>query len=312
MYKLSRACKGLLQDNALTWHQPQLHGLPRRLCTSRAEHKQVLYSGKTLAQTKEKNRWQYDPAIKYEAYARSAVPIYAYDEAITHGYYSDSETEAMAEGTHTQKGRIFAGTNKEVICSSEPSIKYGPLLPFDAPRLSRVEYSSSDSNTDGSDSDFEFITPSKTRAEGGTKEEELYRYDPNIQYGPPKRFVIPRCALSDDSSTDLSDSSDSFASGASYFKTEIMAGDEAQTQKSKILSNTKEEQLFRYDLAKSPAADLLSVAEDLVVSSLTDLQSKPAVLDSTVLEVVKHGAKSPADGGVKDSAGAKEMDLYTG
>lgn len=170
-------------------------------------------------------------------------------------------------------------------CFSEPSIKYGPLLPFDAPSLSLVEYSSSDSNTDGSDSDFETITPIKTRAEGGTKEEEIYRYDPNIQYEPPKLYVIPRCALSDDSSTDWSDS-DSFASGASYFKTEIMAGEAAQTQIGKLLSNTKEEQLFRYDLAKSPAADLRSVPEDLVVSSSTDLQAKSAVLDSTVLEVV--------------------------
>lgn len=172
----------------------------------------------------------------------------------------------------------------------------------------------------------------------GTKEEQLFYHDPRIEYKPLRRYIGPKFAFSDTSSTDWSDSTDSESD------TEAMEEEATRVQKEKIRADTRVELLFCKDLAKSPSTDSRSVAEDLTKPSLKNLQSKSVVQDLSIsvmvstlfyrlstrtfdnthpiyfiqlktdffFKQVKQGAKSPEEGGAKDSKQARDMDLFTG
>lgn len=111
----------------------------------------------------------------------------------------------------------------------------------------------------------------------GTKDEQLFRYNSSIEYQPLKRFIVPRFAFFDDSSTNWSSSSDSDC------KTEIIAEKEAQSQEDKIPAGSKEEQLFGDDLMQSPSTDLQSAVEDLAKSPSTNFQYETAYPAFSVL-----------------------------
>ncbi|KAK1358009.1 hypothetical protein POM88_051265 [Heracleum sosnowskyi] len=138
----------------------------------------------------------------------------------------------------------------------------------------------------------------------GTKDKQLFGYDPSIKYEPLKRYIVPRFAFFDSSSTDWSDSSSS-AFSDSESETEIKAKKDAQSDEDKIVAGPEEKQLLWDDLVESPTRDLQSVAK----SPLTKFQSKPAVLNPSFL--VNHGAKSPAEVADKVLKQAEEMDSYT-
>lgn len=115
----------------------------------------------------------------------------------------------------------------------------------------------------------------------GTKEEQLFYHDPRIEYKPLRRYIGPKFAFSDTSSTDWSDSSstDWSDSTGSESDTEAMAEEATRVQKEKIRADTRVELLFCNHLAKSPSTDSRSVAEDLTKPSLLNLKSKSVVQD---------------------------------
>lgn len=125
----------------------------------------------------------------------------------------------------------------------------------------------------------------------GTKDEQLFCYNPSIEYEPLKRFIVPRFAFFDSSSTDWSSSSDSDC------ETEIVAEKGAQSQDNRIRARSKEEQLFGDDFMKSPSTDLQSTVKDLAKSPSTNYQSETAFSVFPVL--VNHRAKTPTEGGDK-------------
>ncbi|XP_074376170.1 uncharacterized protein LOC141717854 isoform X2 [Apium graveolens] len=115
------------------------------------------------------------------------------------------------------------------------------------------------------------LAVTKKEQVAGTEEEQLFYHDPSIKYKPLSRYIVPKFAFSDTSSTDWSESTDSESD------TELMAEEATRGQKEKIRDDTRVERLFCNDLAKSPSTDFQSVAEDLTKSSSANLQSKSSV-----------------------------------
>ncbi|KAL1826315.1 hypothetical protein ACET3Z_004727 [Daucus carota] len=211
--------------------------------------------------------------------------------------------------------KTLAQTKKEQCWRYDPTIKYEAVRRYAVPRYA---YDSSDWS-DSSDCEFENVYMAGNEAQTekdniravtkkeqvvGTKEEQLFYHDPNIEYKPLSRYIGPKFAFSDTSSTDWSDSTDSESD------TEAMEEEATRVQKEKIRADTRVELLFCNNLAKSPSTDFRSVAEDLTKPSLINLQSKSVVQDFSIS--VKQGAKSPEVGGATDSKRAREMDLFTG
>lgn len=64
----------------------------------------------------------------------------------------------------------------------------------------------------------------KNRILAGAKDGDLFCYEPSVKYEPLKRYIVPRFAFFDSSSTDWSDSSDSETEN----ETETMAKKEAR------------------------------------------------------------------------------------
>lgn len=181
-------------------------------------------------------------------------------------------------------GKTLAQTKKEQCWRYDPTIKYEALRRYAVPRYA---YDSS-YWSDSSDCEVENVymageegylalKEAQTEKEKifgvtkeelvGAEEEQLFCHDPSIEYKPLKRYIVPRFAFSDTSSTDWSESTDSES------ETEAMAEEATQIQKEKI----RAEQLFCNDLAKSPSTDFQSVAENLTKSSLKKIQSKSAI-----------------------------------
>ncbi|KAL8122992.1 uncharacterized protein LOC141716942 [Apium graveolens] len=85
--------------------------------------------------------------------------------------------------------------------------------------ISREVMISSASNCESeTETEYNWETCLETMAKGradkdknlpGTKDEQLFCYDPSIEYEPLKRYIVPRFDFFDSSSTDWSDSSDS-------------------------------------------------------------------------------------------------------
>ncbi|KAK1358101.1 hypothetical protein POM88_051357 [Heracleum sosnowskyi] len=311
----------LTNDTSL-WCRSPLDSFPRRPCSSQAQHKRIPYSGRTLAHIKKEEQWSYDPTIKYESLRQCAVPRYAYYDgsASDWSYSSDSEIETetmIVEETQTQKDKMLAQAKKEQPFTYDPYINYDLLKQFvyiDSPDSFTSPPSDSETETPAeveaktdrfhdpatqkqlffdnpNIKDFAcmsvhpYSSASETEKEeeaqtdeakihAGAKDEQMYCFDPSIKYEPLKRQIVPRFAFFDSSSTDWSGSSDS----ASDDETETMQEEGTQIQKDNIL------------------------AEELATSHSTNLQSKPAVQDSS-FNLVNHGAKSLAEG---------SMDSHTG
>lgn len=187
--------------------------------------------------------------------------------------------------------KTLAQTKKEQCWRYDPTIKYEAVRRYAVPRYA---YDSSDWS-DSSDCEFENVYMAGNEAQTekdniravtkkeqvvGTKEEQLFYHDPNIEYKPLSRYIGPKFAFSDTSSTDWSDSTDSESD------TEAMEEEATRVQKIKIRADTRVELLFCNNLAKSPSTDFRSVAEDLTKPSLINLQSKSVVQDFSISVMV--------------------------
>ncbi|KAL8123837.1 uncharacterized protein LOC141717854 isoform X1 [Apium graveolens] len=179
-------------------------------------------------------------------------------------------------------GKTLAQSKREQCWRYDPTIKYEAVRRFAVPRYA---YDSSDWS-DSSDCEYEnvymagkeaqtekdnLLAVTKKEQVAGTEEEQLFYHDPSIKYKPLSRYIVPKFAFSDTSSTDWSESTDSESD------TELMAEEATRGQKEKIRDDTRVERLFCNDLAKSPSTDFQSVAEDLTKSSSANLQSKSSV-----------------------------------
>lgn len=253
-----------LQDDISEWCRSPLDNSPRRLCSTQTEDKHIPFStGKTLAQTKKEQRWWYDPTIKYEALRQCAVPRYAYydvsatdwSDASASASDSEIETETMAgDKVQNQNEKILAGAKEEQLFHYDSDINYE--LPKELADLETYGAESDSQAEAETETETEIMTEVQTRREkilAGIKDDELFCYNPNIEYEPIKRYALPRFAFSDSSSTDWSASSES----ESEMEAKSMATGEARTQKDEIPDGTKEKQFFCDNLAKSPLSDLL-------------------------------------------------------
>ncbi|KAK1369561.1 hypothetical protein POM88_035653 [Heracleum sosnowskyi] len=172
-----------LKDYILFGRWLQLANIPRHLCTIRAEDKQIPYSGKSLAQTKEKQGWRYDPTIKYKASRPSDIPLCWF-------YSSDSDSETNTKPP--PKDDVYKFVNLSDWTDSETETE-------------TENETETETETEHEVEDI-LMTEEEAQAQidklfAGTKKEELYRYNPNIKYEPLKRYDVPRFAFSDDDST---------------------------------------------------------------------------------------------------------------
>lgn len=135
-------------------------------------------------------------------------------------------------------GKTLTQTKKEQCWRYDPTIKYEALRQYAVPRYA---YDSSDWS-DSSDCEVENVYMAGNDAQTvkdkisvvtkeeqvvGTEEEQLFCHDPSIEYKPLRRYIVPKFAFSDTSSTDWSDSTDSESETAS------MAEEATEIQKEK-------------------------------------------------------------------------------
>lgn len=181
--------------------------------------------------TKDQKIFRYDPNINYEVVKQFAY-LDSPDPPDSFIYYStDSERETMEAQTRRDIYRI---ASREDLIFLDPNFKYGLS---DSSVISGTET--------GTQVETETMAEEETSTHedkilAGTEDEQLFHYDPRIKYEPLKRYVVPRFAFCDTSSTDWSDSTDSsaFSDSEPQTETKIMAAEEAQAQKDKILSGT--------------------------------------------------------------------------
>ncbi|KAK1358111.1 hypothetical protein POM88_051367 [Heracleum sosnowskyi] len=189
-----------------------------------------------LAEAKKELPFTYDPYVNYEL-LKEFVYIDSPDSFASPP--SDSETETPEEVE--SKINIF----------HEPDTLNQIFL--DRPNNEHL-YNPSDSDS--------YYPETETKTEEGTlthdagvNDEQLFSHDPSIKYVPLKRYIVPRFAFFDSSSTDWSDSSDSASASSD----------------DEILAESTEEQLFRENLVESLSTDLQLVAKDLIKSPSTSL-----------------------------------------
>lgn len=228
--------------------------------TGQTEDKHMSDSSKNIAQTKKEQRWCYDPTIKYEALRQCAVPRFAYyDDSATDWTGSDSEIEIETmteEEVQTRKEKILAEGKEEQPFKYHPGFSYEVLKQFfylDSPdsisSSSLMLYSDTKEDMKSkvhkyrsmvrqaiTSSDFNCETDTETEINRKdnilrrTKDEQLFTYDPSIEYKPLKRYIVPRFDFFDSSSTDWSDSY-----SETETETETVEVEEAESQQGKIL-----------------------------------------------------------------------------
>ncbi|KAK1358102.1 hypothetical protein POM88_051358 [Heracleum sosnowskyi] len=89
----------------------------------------------------------------------------------------------------------------------------------------------------------------------GTRDEQVFSFDPSINYEPLKRYIVLTFSFFDSSSADSTESSASLFSD-SESKTETMAKKEAQSQEDKILAGSIDKHFIWNDLVMFPTSDL--------------------------------------------------------
>lgn len=161
-----------VRDYILFGHWLQLDNFPRHLCTSRAEDNQIPYSSQSLAQTKEKQGWRYDPTIKYKASRPCDVPLCLF-------YSSDSDSETNTKPP--PKNDVYKSLSGDTSDWSD----------YETETETELE------------EEHVCMTEEEAQAQidkllAGTKKDDLYRYNPSIKYEPLKRYDVPRFAFSGD------------------------------------------------------------------------------------------------------------------
>ncbi|KAK1358299.1 hypothetical protein POM88_051555 [Heracleum sosnowskyi] len=303
------------QDDILIWCRPALNGSPRHLCTSETgeniaqtkKEKRRRYDPtikyEALRQCAVPRYAYYDDSATDWTDSDSEIEI----ETMTEEEAQTRKEKILAEAKEEQPFKYRPYFNYEIFkrffyIDSPDSLAYSDLILYSQTEEERkIKKERFFSEFIGSE--FDFITKTKNKAEtegktenetktetdttaedkvhkdkilAGINHEQLFRYDPSIKYEPLKRYIVPRFDFFDSSSTEWSDSSDSSIFSDSESETEIMA-DEAESQKGRILTGSKEKQLSLDDLVKSPLTNLQYMSEDSVKFPSKHLQSKPAV-----------------------------------
>ncbi|XP_074377543.1 uncharacterized protein LOC141719058 [Apium graveolens] len=138
---------GGLQCDISKWHQLRLDGSSTRLCTSLAEDKNIPYSDKALANTKEE-QLGYGPKSEFKCINSDSST----DNSDNDVFFYEAEIRAidMEEREAQIQTEILANTEGELY-RYNPKIKYEPLKRYDVPRFVFSE----DSSTDCSDIESE-------------------------------------------------------------------------------------------------------------------------------------------------------------
>ncbi|KAK1357936.1 hypothetical protein POM88_051192 [Heracleum sosnowskyi] len=259
------------------------------------EEEAQIQKDKILAEAKEEQPFPYYPTINYEIlkqfYYLDSPDSLAYSNLIL---ASDPKEELESkldkfhsEATFTQLYRIDSKTDDtetepETKTKTEPETETKTEPETETKTEPETETETKPDSETGSE-----LKAHKDKIHVRAKDEHLFSYNPRIKYKPLKRYIVPRFAFYDSSSTDWSDSS-SFSDSES--EKETMEKIEAQSREHKILAGSEEKQILRENLVKPPSTDL------------QDFANSPSV---------NHGAKSPAKVGDNLLKQAKEMDSYT-
>ncbi|KAK1357743.1 hypothetical protein POM88_050999 [Heracleum sosnowskyi] len=207
-YQALRRCAvpryAFYHDSATDWSDTSASDCEIQTQTMAQTHKD-----KGPAITKEENIFRYDPNLNYQV-----VKQFAYLDSPDrpHSFtYDSSDSEREIKEVETMY-EAFRAASREDKIFLDPDFKYARDI-FGTETETQVE--------------TEIMAEEEDKI---PKDEQLFRYDPSIKYEPLKRYVVPRFAFCDTSSTDWSDSADSSAFSESEPETEtkIMAAEEPQ------------------------------------------------------------------------------------
>ncbi|KAK1358088.1 hypothetical protein POM88_051344 [Heracleum sosnowskyi] len=182
---------------------------------------------KILAEARKEQPFPNNPLVNYELLKKFA---YVDSPDSFASPPSDSETDTPAQVEARKKQFLNAKIQGQIV----------QLVPFHIKVDSRgLPAASSDSSASESEVETQEVAQiQKDKFVAGTKDEQLFCYNPNIRYEPLKKYIVPRFAFFDSSSTDWSTSSDSEC------EAETMGEKEAQSYEDKIPAGSKEEKLI--------------------------------------------------------------------
>lgn len=206
-------------DNVLSPDLPTMLSLPLTGLTPQTpkpktkpwqKKKLKVQKDKILAEAKEEQPFTYPPHINYEI-----LKQFRYIDSPDSLNYSslmlvsgpEEEEQPKRDKYHSNFKQIFSKTN-----DTKAEVK---IL---------------------ADTKTERETKTETMAEGeayinrilaGAKDGPIFCYEPSVKYEPLKRYIVPRFAFFDSSSTDWSSSSDSETEAETEAETETMAKKEA-------------------------------------------------------------------------------------